>query len=273
MTLQTLSEWLRCPICFAELTPTGQHLALGCEAGHRFDVNKRGYVTLLPPRTRVTGDVDAMLADRAALLATGAYAPIAAAVTRAARRSRPSRVVDVGCGTGYYLRHVLEHLPGSSGLALDLSPAAVRRATTANERVEGLVADAWHPLPVRDERADVVLNVFAPHNSTEFHRILKPGGRAIVVVPRADHLGELREPTGMLGVPDDKARQLRERLAGHFTPDGTDSVRYEVALTPARAQQLVGMGPSAHHRHRPREPGGLPAHATVSVDVLSFRRD
>lgn len=46
-----------------------------------------------------------------------------------ARQARPSRVLDIGCGSGIYLRHVLELEPASTGLGIDLDHAAVAAAS------------------------------------------------------------------------------------------------------------------------------------------------
>ena len=59
-------------------------------------------------------------------------------------------VLDLGAGTGWYLARVLDRLPGRSGLALDLSRHALRRAARAHARIGAVAADAWGPLPVRD---------------------------------------------------------------------------------------------------------------------------
>jgi 23S rRNA (guanine745-N1)-methyltransferase len=186
--LARLASWLRCPVCADELQALPP-LVLRCARGHSVDANKRGYATLLAPGTRVVGDTAEMLAARGRFLDRSHYQPIVEAVLRAvgdAEASRPSgpagtdererlRVLDAGCGTGHYLRAVLDHLPGSTGLAADLSPAAVAIAVRGRPDVDGLVADTWASLPLRDGAVDLVLDVFAPRNLPEFHR-----GRPVV---------------------------------------------------------------------------------------------
>jgi 23S rRNA (guanine745-N1)-methyltransferase len=247
---------------------------LGCENGHRFDVNRRGYVTLLPPRSRVVGDSAAMLDARAELLTSGAYAPIRDALIDAVRPSAPLRVLDSGTGTGWYLQGLLDALEGRArGLASDLSPAAVARAVRGRDDVDGLVADVHAPLPVRDGVADAVTVVFAPRNPAEFARVLRPGGVLAVVVPRADHLGELRAVSPMLDVPEGKAGSVEASLAPWFSPVSAQHVTYPLDLTPERARLLQGMGPSAHHAGAHSLEGvALPASVTVSVDVLAYAR-
>ena len=72
-------ELLRCPHCGAALDLEGP--IARCAAGHSFDVARQGYLNLLPGNARTgTADTAAMVRARAAFLAAGHYAPIAAAV-------------------------------------------------------------------------------------------------------------------------------------------------------------------------------------------------
>jgi 23S rRNA (guanine745-N1)-methyltransferase len=299
-------------------------LVLGCDDGHRFDVNKRGYVSLLASSSNVVGDSPAMLDARAQVLASGIYSPIVDTLIELARPTAPTsvtspggaaaratgggsaggsgtdapvRVIDAGCGTGYYLRALLG-AAGGRGLAMDLSPTAVARAVRnsgpgevagqgnalPDARLDGLVADTWRPLPIRSGVADIILNVFAPRNIPEFHRVLAADGVMLVVVPTAGHLAELRDsgPNGgsrMLEVPAGKAEQLSETVASHFTLDRAENVTFAVRVDDATADQLVAMGPSAHHAKEVRMAAGdgqknavTFRNVTASVDVLRFRR-
>ncbi|WP_022880660.1 methyltransferase domain-containing protein [Gryllotalpicola ginsengisoli] len=279
MSVQTLAAWLRCPNCFLDLfeVTDAPSAVLGCASGHRFDVNRRGYVTLLPPRSKVVGDSPEMLDAREALLASGAYAPIRDALIAAVRPAAPTRVLDSGTGTGWYLHGLLDALgSGARGLASDLSPVAVARAARGRPEIDGLVADVHAPLPVRAGVADAVTVVFAPRNAAEFARVLRPGGLLAIVTPRADHLAELRERSGMLDVPAGKAEALTVDLDLWFSPASSEHVRYALPVDEARARQLVGMGPSARHAAAASAltstAGALPPAVTVSVDVLAFTR-
>jgi len=269
MALELLAQWLRCPNCFEPLSPTAD-LTIGCATGHRFDVNKRGYVTLVTTRNATSGDTLAMLNDRAALLGSGAYAPIVDALIGLLPEMEAPRVLDAGCGTGYYLARILEKRARSQGLALDRSPAAVRMATRAGSSIHGLVADTWEPLPIRDGVCDVILNVFAPRNASEFSRVLTDSGTMLVVVPRPEHLRELRVATDMLSIPAGKPAHVAEQLAGYFTQSGHASVTFTLPLVAGQAELLREMGPSAHHeKHEDASP---PRAVSVAVDVLRFTR-
>jgi SAM-dependent methyltransferase len=293
MSLQTLAEWLRCPICCADLS-AAEPLALHCVNGHAFDVNKRGFVSLLGGTSRkLVADSPAMLDARDRFLSAGWFSPLREALCAAIGREQPRRVLDVGCGTGYYLQAVVAET-GARALAMDLSPAAVTRAVrrfapvggarpgSRDGLVDGLVADVWSPLPVRTGTADVILNVFAPRNAAEFHRVLRPAGLLAVVIPRSSHLQELRESGQVIDVQAGKAAQLVDSLHSRFSVESSQEITLNPALSPRDVASLVGMGPSAHHTDaaglaqqigETNEGGGAPLQqVTAAFELLSFRR-
>ncbi|ROO88584.1 23S rRNA m(1)G-748 methyltransferase [Actinocorallia herbida] len=242
--LSDVVDLLACPICADGLALDGR--TLRCPSRHSFDVAKQGYVSLLPGGAHTgTADTAAMVAARADFLDAGHYAPLATALAGLASGT----VVDAGAGTGHYLAACLGDRSdaGSSGLALDLSKHAMRRAARIHPRVGAVVADLWKPLPVRDAVADTLLNVFAPRNAPEYRRILRPGGRLLVVTPAPDHLAELVGPLGLLSVDPRKDERLAESLHGSFTPADATEITIPLTLTPDEAVTLVAMTPSAHH--------------------------
>jgi 23S rRNA (guanine745-N1)-methyltransferase len=219
---------------------------LRCPARHTFDIARQGYVHLLAgvPRTGTakagSADTAAMVADRAAFLAAGHYAPLAEAVTDLV--DSDGLVVDAGAGTGYYLAAALART-AAFGLAMDVSTAALRRVR--GERVGAVVWDVWRPWPVRDGAVDVVLNVFAPRNGPEFHRVLRPGGRLVVVTPSPEHLAELG--SAVLDVDPRKRERLATTLGERFAQVSSTALRYPMTLRAQDIRLVVGMGPAGHH--------------------------
>ncbi|WP_446218259.1 putative RNA methyltransferase [Micromonospora sp. IBHARD004] len=246
---------LRCPVCgdpLAEVT-AGTARALRCPRRHSFDVARQGYVNLLAGRAPHAGDSAEMVAARADFLAAGHYDTVAEALATTALpyAERPGQpyplVVDAGAGTGRYLAAVLAALPDAAGLALDVSKPALRRAARAHPRAAAALADTWQRLPLADASTAVLLNVFAPRNGAEFHRVLDPAGALLVVTPAEDHLVELVDALDLLKVDPAKADRVAGSLAGHFTEESSEVRRARLALTRTEVATLVGMGPSAWH--------------------------
>jgi 23S rRNA (guanine745-N1)-methyltransferase len=235
-------DLLRCPVCAGALEE--HEGALRCASGHSFDIARQGYVNLVPG----AGDSTAMVEAREAFLGAGHYRRLADELaTGAAAVSPPGAVLDIGAGTGHYLARVLDALPERTGLALDTSSAALRRAARAHPRAAAAGADVWGELPLRDGVAALILSVFAPRNAAEMARVLAPAGALIAVTPTTRHLYELVGPLGLLSVPDDKADRLDEQLGSEFRLDERRTIEQSMFLARDEAAQLVRMGPSAWH--------------------------
>jgi len=237
--------YLRCPVC-GEALARADERALRCPRGHSFDLARQGYVNLTAGRSPHSGDTAEMIADRAAFLAEGHYDFIAEALTEAVR-DPGGLVLDAGTGTGYYLARVLAATPAATGLGIDVSKPALRRAARAHPRASAALADLWRPLPLADASVSVLLNVFAPRNGPEFRRILHPDGALLVVTPAADHLAELIATFGLIRVDPAKTDRVAETLGKDFRAEATTTLRHPMRLTPAETRTLIGMTPSARH--------------------------
>jgi 23S rRNA (guanine745-N1)-methyltransferase len=242
--------YLRCPNCSSPLAAAGGSTgprSLRCARGHSFDIAKQGYATLTAGRSPHSGDSAEMVTDRVAFLAAGHYAFIADAVATAPATAADGLVVDAGTGTGYYLARVLDERPSMIGLGLDVSKAALRRAARAHPRACAALADLWRPLPLADASAALILDVFAPRNGPEFHRVLRPDGALLVVTPAAEHLTELIEAFDLIHVDPGKPDRVADSLGPAFRPESGQTLRREIHLTAAEVRTLIGMTPSARH--------------------------
>lgn len=283
-----LEAGLRCPVCrlplFLELPP-GSAPRLGCTSGHGFDAAKQGYFNLLTGKgTNFTEDGATMVAARASFLDAGHYESLAEALGHLARNTlhgnEHPRVLDAGAGTGYYLRQVLEALPGTTepgAVALDISRYAMRRAAKVPNTV-ALVWDLWRELPVEDESFDLLLNIFSPHNGSEFARVLRPGGTALVVTPLPEHLSEAAGLLGLLGIGADKAAGVVASMGDGFVLKSTEEVRVPLVLDAQAAFELAMMGPAGHHldpevlRTKLAEAGSATL-VTAAFRIQEFRRN
>lgn len=246
--LADVLPYVRCPICAGDLRCDGR--ALRCHAGHAFDVARQGYAGLLTGHAYTgTADTAAMVAARAAFLDGGHFDPLAALIAERAAARAPDGgcVLDAGAGTGHYLGAVLDRLPGRPGIALDVSKHALRRAARAHPRIGALTWDVWRPFPVRSGVASVLLDIFAPRNGAEFHRVLRPDGILVIVTPAVGHLEELVGPLGLLTVDERKAERVAATIGGRFTLAETWPLELSLRLTHSEVASLVAMGPSAWH--------------------------
>lgn len=246
---------LLCPVCADsfELPQPGAG-ALVCRSGHSFDIAKQGYVNLLTGAgTHFTPDTAQMVQARAEFLAAGHYAPLAEALADAVAAGLASSgqagglVVDAGTGTGYYLAHLLLRTEAPS-VGLDISKYALRRAARANPQTVNLVWDLWRPLPLAAKSAAAVVVVFAPRNSAEFARILRPSGVLAVVTPLPGHLAEIVDAAGLLGQQEGKQEALAESLAEYFCLSREQDVHYRLELDREDVVRVALMGPAGHHR-------------------------
>lgn len=185
---------LRCPLCEKPLH--WEKNSLKCERSHCFDRARQGYVNLLPvtrKHSRHPGDTRDMVAARKEFLDKGFYAPIAEKVSELTAPLLPEqpRVLDAGCGEGYYMSFLQNQLPGGQFTGVDISKEAVRYAAVRNKNALWLTASAAH-LPLAGESLDLVMSMFALTVPEEFFRVLKPGGCFLEVTAGREHLMGLK---------------------------------------------------------------------------------
>jgi len=120
-----------------------------------------------------------------------------ARVADAARMLLPAqaRIVDIGCGTGYFAQLVRAAQPQWNILGVDIAAGMCARAAS---RCQPIQADA-RALPFADGVADGVVSSLclqwvddADSAFREIARILKPGGIAMIASLGAETLSELR---------------------------------------------------------------------------------
>lgn len=222
-----------CPVCGQPLVSDG--VCCRCQKGHSFDIARGGWVNLLISKqsgSKRHGDDGLMVRARSAFLSKGWYTPLLEGIWSLLepRARQGMRILDAGCGEGWYLEGLtgllLENGLTSEALGIDISrdavKAAARRCPEASFAVAGVNA-----LPVTDGSCDLILSLFAPVCLPEFSRSLHRGGLLLRAHPLERHLYELKE-----AVYDRPIENPPE----DFRPEGfrlTDSteVRFEMPLS------------------------------------------
>ena len=262
---------LLCPVCGAPIAP-GEKV-WRCGEGHCFDVARQGYVNLLPVQQKHSlhpGDTPEQVRARRRFLSAGYYMPIADAVCELLGPA--ARVLDVGCGEGFYLRHYGKTFSEAERWGLDISRDAVRLAAGADKAGRYLVATAAH-LPFADGSFDALMSLFALTVPEEFSRMLAPGGAYLQALAEEDHLLGLKE----LIYPEltHRSKDLTPALPG-FALIGQREVRFDIMLTDGtQVADLLAMTP---HYWRITKDGAARAaaaeglHDTAHVRLNLYRR-
>lgn len=237
---------VRCPLCAAPLVREAK--TFRCAAGHAFDVAREGYLSLLQGRGNYqeSGDDKAMIVARANAHELAPYEKLSAAIASLCAAS--TRILDLGCGEGFFLRRVLAGRSNVSAAGLDISAPALAFASRRDTTSLYLRADAVAAgLPFGDAKFDVVLSVFAPHPKAEIRRVLAHGGRWIVVTACPDHIAEAREFLPLAGIGEDKSAQL---VGDGWALKEQSEIRLKQTLTRAELASVIEMSPSVFRLRR-----------------------
>ena len=189
-----------CPVCKKKLNKIGN--SWKCANGHSFDIARKGHVNLLTTakhNPKTAGDNAEMVKARTEFLDKGYYRPLAEKireiVSAELQGNKTPVIIDSGCGEGFYTAE-LSNMKNARIYGIDISKHAVAHCMTrvnlaGIKNCEFAVASSFD-LPFADKSADAVISVFAPVCNDEYHRVLKKGGKLIVVSPSPRHLFELK---------------------------------------------------------------------------------
>jgi ubiquinone/menaquinone biosynthesis C-methylase UbiE len=157
----------------------------------KFHFQTDGYLSAASAE-RYDYQVEVLFGGAAAPMRRQALVPLREALLRRPGGPAKARLLDVGCGTGAFLRDVKRNYPRLSVTGLDLSApylAVAGRRLTDWSRVE-LSEGAAETMPFEDGRFDIVTCIYLMHElpprtrrevAAEIARVLKPGGTLILV--------------------------------------------------------------------------------------------
>ena len=255
--MDSLIPLLACPVCGSQFTL--QQTALICANSHAFDIAREGYVNLL--RKKLPGDTKEMLVARRNFFDQGYYRPISDTINALVAAYAPpvslhgpassSRILDAGCGEGYYLDRLHAYLTSLDQqplcVGIDISKEAIKLAAKRYPESHFLVANLKERLVLLDATIQVMLNIFAPRNAEEYARVLSPGALLLVVIPGPDHLHQLRSTLHLLNIEESKQQHVVEQFSAQFSLLTTRTLSYTLRLHKPEISWLVMMTPNYWH--------------------------
>lgn len=231
-----------CPVCGK---PLSGDKTFKCENNHSYDKNKHGYLNLLMSNAssgKRHGDDKLMVIARSEFLEKGFYSPVRNALIAALQKhaSNHMRILDAGCGEGWYTAHFAKKLEAYSPVVagVDISKDALRQA--AKRGLTELAVASTAKLPVASDSCQAVLNIFSPPELQEFHRVLASDGVLIRALPMENHLLGLKQAvyeTALLNpapIADIEGFELLEAVPVRYsvTLDTADDIWNLFTMTP-----------------------------------------
>lgn len=130
------------------------------------------------------------------------------------------RVLDIGCGKGRFARIVKERNPAAEVWGLDISEAMLKHVpevvlTRAGSMTELPFDDASFDAAYATESLEHAVEI--ERAVAEMCRILKPGGRLVVIDKNAEHAGRLKTPEWEKWFRRDELETLLRRHCGQVS--------------------------------------------------------
>lgn len=147
-------------------------------------------------------------------------------ILEALRSTPQARVLDLGCGKGRFARIVAAEYPQARVVASDLAVNMLRAAPADLARVAATMlklpfAAAAFDFVYATESLEHAVDI--PAAVAEMCRILKPGGRLIVIDKNKEHWGRLATPEWETWFD---RRQLERTIARHCRQVESDFISY-----------------------------------------------
>lgn len=255
VTLNTpsLHTLYACPVCQQILSAVDQRLV--CDNKHSFDRHKKGYVNLLMSHhknSKAPGDNAEMVNGRRAFLRAGNYQAFANAIVAMASQcqqtDKPLKIVDAGCGEGFYTDQLQAKITNSIVYGFDISKPAIA-AAASNKNVEWSVASSNRP-PFINNSIDLIVSIFSRVEREAFLTLLAPKGYILYAGPGDQHLQGLRHII-YDQVNDYSTEKHQDYFGDDFSLVAQQSLQVPIHLdNNISIKQLLSMTPHAHRISR-----------------------
>ena len=270
------TDILICPVCKSALYKDEKSYFCHGEKKHCFDISASGHVNLCPGRA-TGGDDKKAVRSRTEFLNLGYYQPIAdKACEILGNLNDECAVVDAGCGEVYYTNRIAQ-LTGAKTYGFDLSKEAIISASKSAKR-QGITNVVFgvggiYELPVANESADAIVNIFAPCAEAEFSRALKENGKLVVVTAGKNHLLGLKSAIYDTVYTNEKRADMPQNMVF----EEKHNLHYSINLdNPESIRNLFSMTPYSY-RTSEKDMNKLLALTTleteVEVDIFVYRKD
>lgn len=195
---------------------------------------KQGYLNLLlssKKKSKNPGDDREMVESRKRFLEAGFYKKISEKVNimvaESAAKEKELKILDIGCGEGYYTNRLKSFLEEKNKtvemLGIDISKEAVLAASKSYKEISWFVASGGE-LPIKDNALDFVLCMFSRIVPEEYNRVIKDKGYLVVASTGGKHLLEMKQVL-YKDVKTDFYRP-EKHLADFFQLEKTVNVKY-----------------------------------------------
>jgi ubiquinone/menaquinone biosynthesis C-methylase UbiE len=131
-------------------------------------------------------------------------------------------VLDVGCGKGRFARVLREQNPGAALYGLDISEAMLACVPAGIDVVSGSMTE----LPFAASAFDFIYATESLEHAVEIERaveemcrVLKPGGRLVIIDKNAEHWGRFKTPAWEKWFTRGQLETLLKRYCGTVTSE------------------------------------------------------
>ncbi|RXM56740.1 methyltransferase domain-containing protein [Clostridium tetani] len=261
----------KCPVCMEALYLKDKSLL--CKNKHCFDISKHGYINFILNAKSQKDYNKNSFENRRIILERGIYNHILKEIIDFLNdTSSISRVLDVGCGEGFYANQIYQ-ATNKEVCAFDISKESIQLAAkrdTSNS-VKWFVADLAH-LPMKNQSVDCILDIFSPANYCEFHRILTSDGYLVKIIPGNEHLKELREKAReYLKNKDYSNQQIVNYFENHFSTICRKKITAQYEISANEREALINMTPLLFNVNKENIDWTEINHITIEAEILIGR--
>jgi len=207
-----------------------------------------------------------MIRSRQRFLNGGYYQTLADAIVKQVGIGPDNqRVLDMGCGEGYYMDQLRQRSDTLQLTGIDISKTAVRLAAKRKMNAQ-LAVDSAFSMPLHSDSIDCAISIFSPVSAKDTARVLVPGGSLIMVGPGEQHLSGLTAHIYSDRVPH-QGNNLDDSL-GDFSLQETLEIKDSITITGPDILDLLKMTP--YYWHARAEQQALIANLKTLETVIHF---